>query len=67
VDASGLEIGAHAVLCEDFDAAGPRLPGPAAGPRVCRGSGDAVGMRWGCGMSLARSAAKSQSLPLALD
>ena len=35
VDASGLEIGDHAVLCEDFDAVlGPLRPGPAAGPQV---------------------------------
>lgn len=38
VDASGLEIGDHAVLCEDFDAAvGPLRPGPAAGSEVFLG------------------------------
>lgn len=35
VDASGLEIGDHAVVCEDYDAdTGPLRPGPASGPQV---------------------------------
>ena len=39
MDASGLEIGDHAVVCEDYDAdAGPLRPGPASGPQVSPGS-----------------------------
>ena len=39
VDASGLEIGDHAVVCEDYDAdTGPLRPGPASGPQVSPGS-----------------------------
>jgi len=39
VDASGLEIGDHAVVCEDYDAdTGSLRPGPASGPQVSPGS-----------------------------